>query len=487
MKHTHLFAALGSLTLALGLSEGALAQTEMSAWTATGRGGVATTFVTDYQAIGINASNLGWTSKYEGKTFTLGLLEGSYSLYSEALTKDEVRNTFIKTAKQEDLTYDEKIAAARDFTESGFAINLDVQAIGMALTTENAGGFAFGVRDRVRWFSKLSQPASEILFLGYNAPYFDQSFFTSATDTIATTNPDSINYASASVPNPMSDILDGSKLQLSWMREYSLSYGVKIAEGESVSIYAGAGIKYIQGIGYMDVQASGGQLNAYSALAPGFGVDYGSGSSLNPSSVDSSGSFSSVGSGIGFDFGVSIIANEKLKIGFAINDIGSVTWDGNVYQAKDTLLFDANDGGINSLNIFTESGDLAGDNGLFTWNGLAERKVKLPTMIRAGASYMFGEKFEAGVDFILPANEEPGNIDKAVIAVGADLKPIPWLRLSAGFITGGNYGFNLPVGLTVSIPSGSWEAGIASRDALTFFTSESPTLSLATGFLRFRF
>jgi hypothetical protein len=35
-------------------------QAEMSVYSATGRAGVATTFVTDYQAIGINPANLGF-------------------------------------------------------------------------------------------------------------------------------------------------------------------------------------------------------------------------------------------------------------------------------------------------------------------------------------------------------------------------------------------------------------------------------------------
>ena len=43
----------------LALPAAAWAQTELSNFTATGRGGVATTFATDYQAIGINPANLG--------------------------------------------------------------------------------------------------------------------------------------------------------------------------------------------------------------------------------------------------------------------------------------------------------------------------------------------------------------------------------------------------------------------------------------------
>ena len=362
------------LTLLLaGASVGTFAQTELSNWTATGRGGVATTFVTDYQALGINPSNLGWTSKYEGKTVTLGFLDLGASLYAEALSKDEVRNTFIKQIQQEDLTIEEKQNAAIDFTDAGFAINIDAQWFGAAVTTKKAGGFAISVRDRVRWYNDLSKDASEIMFLGFNAPYFDQTFYTTNLDTIATTNPDSINYSTASVPSPFSDIMNGSKISMTWYREFNLGYGIALKDGDDLSIYAGVGAKYLQGLGYVDVRADGDELVAYSALAPGFGVDYGSGSLSNPSAIQGdTTSFSSVGSGMGFDLGLSVIIKKKLKLGLAITDIGSITWDGNVYTANDTLLLNTNNDGLNSVNLFSEASDFTGENGVFSWGGVNE-------------------------------------------------------------------------------------------------------------------
>jgi hypothetical protein len=73
-----------------------------------------------------------------------------------------------------------------------------------------------------------------------------------------------------------------------------------------------------------------------------------------------------------------------------------------------------------------------------------------------------------------------------VIAVGGDIRPVPWVTLSAGFISGGNYEFKIPAGVTFMVANGTWEAGIASRDLITFFTENQPTLSLSFGFLRFR-
>ena len=60
-------------------------QIEYSSFTATGRGG-ATTFVTDYQALGINPANLGWHLEFEEKKFAMGFNEFTYSIHSGALS-----------------------------------------------------------------------------------------------------------------------------------------------------------------------------------------------------------------------------------------------------------------------------------------------------------------------------------------------------------------------------------------------------------------
>jgi hypothetical protein len=59
--------------------------------------------------------------------------------------------------------------------------------------------------------------------------------------------------------------------------------------------------------------------------------------------------------------------------------------------------------------------------------------------------------------------------------------------LSAGLVTGGDYDTKIPVGVTFIAGNGTYEAGIASRDAVTFFADRKPTVSLSMGFLRFRF
>lgn len=480
----------------------ASAQYEISSFTATGRGG-ATSFVTDYQACGINPANLGWDAEFEEKHFTMGMSEMTFSIHSDALSKDELRQEFkdiIHNKSTADWTMDEKRQAAKDFTNSGVAINGNLGSFGFAYNSEVFGGIAFRINDNFSTYMQLNETTSSILFEGKFAPYFDSLTYVdpNTMDTTVIANyhmqdADSIaNVANgfASSPSLIGQILNGSQLRASWTREYNLSYGRKIfGKDDVIEIFGGVGVKYIQGFAMVDVRSENDQLTAFSSVTPFFNIDYGSASSQNPSSVTQTGLLpNSVGNGYGMDLGLDLLIKNKLKVAFAVTNLGSVTWKGNVYSMNDTLVIDTYSEGLNNYNVLQAFTKLSGDNGVFTWEGQKELKQKLNSNFRLGASYVIGEIAQIGFDIIAPMNHDnPASLQKPLYGVGGDIKPIPWLRLSAGFMKGGNYDFSIPLGLTVTTNSGTWEAGVASRDAITFFTQNGPTLSLSTGFMRFRF
>jgi len=476
----------------------AIAQQEYSSFTSTGRGG-ATTFVTDYQALGINPAGVGMANPY-GKKMTMGFTEFTFSLHSQALTKQELRSTigsYVKGENQQTFTQQQKIDAAREFTDAGFAVNVDFGSFGFSFCDPTIGGFAFRVNDRFQWYSKLGKEASELLFLGFNANYFDSLVYNNGMgNTVIANNPnmsqDSINnvvLGFTNTPKMISQLLDGTVMNMSWTREYNLSYGRKVFGNDSTfALYGGVGVKLYQGLAYMDVNASNGQLYAFSSISPAFNIDYGTAAQSNPSSVTQTGKIPKpVGMGYGFDFGVNLLIKGKLKIGAAMSNMGSITWDGNVYTMKDTLVFDTDNPGAENYNIIGQFNDMGGDSGLFKWDGVSEKKVSLPTTYRFGASMKLGKVAELGFDVIIPGNDEAGNFRKPIIGMGGDITPIRWVRFSAGFMTGGNYDFMIPLGVTFIAQDGRWEGGIASRDVVTFFTQNGPTISFSTGFMRFRF
>jgi hypothetical protein len=482
----------------------ASAQHEYSSFTTTGRGG-ATSFVTDYQAVGINPANLGWTWRFEDKKVAFGLMENTFSIHSQALSKQDLRSAFWGSTKglinpdkrdtTNKLTYDQRMDAARDFTGSGFAINSDIGLFGFAFTHPKIGGIGFRVNMRNQFYSRLGKTASELLFLGRTAPYFDSLMVYDGVDTTTIANvagtydPNQVVSGFRGIPQMFNQILDGTLITFNSYVDYNLSYGHKVFEIDSVvSLYAGIGLKYVQGMGFMEIESKDGQLTAFSALTPAIPIDYGAAATLNPSAITQKGFFpNAVGRGFGIDLGLNAVILNRIKVAAAYTNAGTVTWDGNVYTVKDTLLFDTDNPGLESYSLFQSLGSFAGESGLLEWNGVATRKVQLPSLFRFGASVdIIPQKLELGFDAIFPTNNAPGQFERAMLGFGGDVRPIKWLELSAGFLTGGNYDFMVPLGITVFAPAGGYEFGIASRDALTFFLKNGPTISWSVGFLRFR-
>ncbi|MBL0045196.1 MAG: hypothetical protein IPP33_12635 [Flavobacteriales bacterium] len=287
----------------------------------------------------------------------------------------------------------------------------------------------------------------------------------------------------------MSTVLNGSNVSFTWYREFNVSYGRRIAATEKVQIYGGIGLKYLLGIGIIDMRAENNSFSGYSSLSPYFDINYGETARQNPSSVTAKNTLlpEAVGNGFGLDLGLSALIDEKWKAGFAVTNIGSITWKGNVYTADNGTLVELASNGLDNYNFFSGIDDFVTNGGLLEWKGSADRVVALPTNVRIGLGYVFGTKAEFGVDVVVPTNSEPGNYESAVIGIGGAVWPIKWLQLSMGVATGGSAATKLPVGITIIPGNGTWEAGIASRDAVTFFAEKNPTVSLSLGFLRFRF
>lgn len=469
----------------------AYSQHEFSVFTATGRAGVATTFATDYQAIGINPANLGLPGVYPEKKIALGFLESSSSIYTSALQSKELRESVFGFGSA-NFTYQQQVEAASKFVSNGFVINSDITLVGFHVAVEKFGGIGFSVRDRFQWNSNFSQNTADVLFLGYNANYVDFLKLKSGAVVPNSSNldpsvRDSVEYGYSSNPKKASDLLRGTTVKFSYLREYNVSYGRNIMESESLSIYGGIGIKYIQALGEINIDGDN-IANSYSSLSPAFGVDYGEAQKNNPNALSGSG-LKPIGRGMGFDFGITAVIKERLKIGASLINLGSITLDKNLYSFKDSDVDTITSSGFDSYNIFLEAQQLSGEGGLIQWEAMKSKKSSLPAMIRVGGSLRLGEKLEIGADVIMPANDAAGNFDKTIIAFGGDILPIPFLKISSGFVYGGNFesSLNIPLGITVIAGSqGSYEFGVATRDIYTYFAQQGPTLSFALGFLRFR-
>lgn len=486
MKYSLSLTMLGLMAISVSF-----AQTESSAFTNTGRA-VATPFATDYHCLGINPANLDLPSAFEGKSFTMGFMEIGASFYSEAFSKPEVRQN-VFSEEIESLSQADQVALATEFANSVNSADIDIMTMGFAKQTQNFGSFGFSVRDRIDFYSKMGEQLSDIIWLGYSSPYFNQVVLNTG-DTIANyqnmsqDSVDKIIQGLATFGNAKSiaELADGTDFKLSWLREFNFGWGKQFIDGEKLDLYGGVGFKLLVGQGMMTLQAENGKAEAFSALSPFFDIDYGT--AVSESSLpEGSSKFTKVGFGYGVDLGTTIIIKDKLILSAAVTDIGKVEWDGNVYALKDFDLTTFENEGLENIDFMEQITQLNGGDGILDWKGEKKISTKLASSLRLGAGLNLNERFKVGLDFIAPVSEGLGQYDKAVIAAGGQVSPVKWLQLQLGFMTGGNYDFKIPAGIVFSIANGTYEFGMASRDMITFFSDKQPTVSASMGFLRFRF
>lgn len=465
-------------------------QIEMSNFTATGRAGISSTLATDYQAQGINPANLAIEPTYDGMHQTFGLGEMGFSVFSDALSKFNLGSALFDPERR--LTWKEKYQAAENFANKGLSVNFDFLYAGYAWQKPSGGsGLAFTMRERAQWYSKFNTTAADILFKGLQSSYFDSLAIVSTFDSAINGLKFDTLGAISKFPKSLAEILNGTRISLSWTREYGFAYGVNVIHSFNWKLDIGVGLKYIQGIGYMDIASDGKKLTAFIAASPWFGIKF-----FEPDSnklVKKGGNLgflpNSAGQGVGFEFGATGVYRDKYRYSASVTDIGSINYETNVYEASDTLLSSITNNGFYNYNFFQNAQQFDGfQKDMIKWKGLQNRKQDLPTKLRLGFAIL-NERWNAGFETVIPLNNVAGNFAKPVYSIGGEYKIKDWLRVGSGFLFGGNYGNTvlMPFGITFITSGGLWEMGVASRDIITYVKSSNPVLSLSTGLLRFRF
>ena len=452
----------------------AYSQTALNVFNTTG-GGYSTTAVSDYQCLGINPANLGWS--WDNHMINIGLLETGLSIYTNALTKKQVNNDLFNNNVK--LSMSERVQAASDFSDTRLWGQGGITWLGVSVNFPKIGGFAFSVRDRFLWNTVLNSQAARFIFLGYHDPYFD---------SLVASNGDTTGYAKH--PKQATSVYAGTKVQFVWYREYNFGFGRKIIDNDDITLYGGIGVKYLVGYGALQYIDNGTSINAFSSLGPEFKIDYGE---PTPNPLTGS-SIKKVGQGWGVDIGFTLKLMKKLKIAVALNDIGSIKWDKNLYTAGNVSVYKITTPGISNYNIFTNS-QLINTDGLHgeppTWSGLDKKTVSLPMTFRGGASFQIIPQIEVGLDLLVPLNTKvPGSYDKAIIGFGGRFDPVKWVQLSVGMVTGADVGVSVPLGITfypIRNAGTAWQIGFAIPDVVTLFKKTNIMTGIAFGFLKLSF
>lgn len=480
------------------------AQFQQFSYSAVGKG-VATTYVSDYQCLGINSSALGWGPAYDKKHFTTGSSEFAFSFYSDSLTSDKLKSLYqsvrgaLSKNNQQTIDFQKQKESVANYAQAGVMMQFNYNWGGFAIQGKRLGGFAFNVREEYRWYSKLNQQTTDILFRGKYSSYFDSLQIVIGTDTSMIANSaalsqDTLNNVIAGVvkvPLNVSSITKGSEIKSSWNRSFNIGYGVKVfGDRDKMAVYIGAGARLIKSVAMFSLTSDDAGLRVSSSMSPNFNIDYGAIAGLNPSNFSEKGKLlpKAIGNGYGIDLSASVIFWKKIKVAMAINNLGSVTYKRNVYTVQDTLLTSINLSGISNSNITSSLNQLMSQGGLLRLQGKEKIVVANPSDLRLGASVHLGKVLSVGGDLVVPFNPEiPGSVKNTVIAFGGELRPLKFIALSAGYIRGGIYNTSIPMGVNFIFRDGAYEIGISSYDIYSLFSNNAHSVSAAFGFARVRF
>lgn len=159
-----------------------------------------------------------------------------------------------------------------------------------------------------------------------------------------------------------------------------------------------------------------------------------------------------------------------------------------MYSVADSVVGSMSVDGLSNYNITNSIYNFLEDGGILTLVGEEKYTVKNASTYRLGASVELGKIARLGVDVVGPFDaDNPGALQNPIVSFGGDIRPVKWMRLSAGYLGGGIYEYNIPVGVNFILGGGTYEFGISSRDVLSFFLNDSNSISTAFGFARVRF
>jgi hypothetical protein len=455
------------LLLAIAFATPLCAQIDMGIPSAAGKGGTSTAVVKDWEAVGINPSNLGWNSNYK---FSISLMSFGLSAQSKAMDFATLKHAMLHPS--DTFTTAEKQNYADLFTNpDGFNLTANVNWLATSVYFPKLGGLAFTVRDRAYGHVGLNHNAADILFNGINSSvYTDSSIYSKNISTI----------------------FDGCNITYLHFREANLAYGRRIMKfgtedsdgNPAIQIFAGVGFKFIWGMANVNGKIENGTILGQSAISTNYSINYGNIKNFTPEKTGSL--FNNVGTGMGFDFGSSVILKNKFRIALSVTDIGKINWTNNVLIASDTTMphLDTTNTGLNNWNVGSQAGFLFAANGFMNYKPAEDYSSNLPTRMRFGFGIKLGKRVDLGADLVFPLNKTLYNLSKPYLALGADIKIVEVVKVNVGVSGNGDLGYNVPLGITLG-PLGPLEFGLATGDALTFVDkSRNPNLSVCFGFLR---
>ncbi len=258
----------------------------------------------------------------------------------------------------------------------------------------------------------------------------------------------------------------------SYLRDYTFSYSRDFSDlipSPFKKLAFGVSVSYVQGLAMarteevktnivtnpdntIDIQ---GHILSYVALSPDFNVAYDFDSTMQDDDFTFTPFPSPAGTGVGFDFGFTAQWEDYLTFGFAINNIGSITWDNNVAKYESNTAFVLRD--ITDQDELDSLQDEISMDGVYI-DGIT---TSLPTVFRMGASLQVDKitsvvpgTLVVAADIVKGFNDEASNSTDMGLGLGVEWRPFAWLPIMTGLAFGNgrpDVAWSLGTGIDVGV------------------------------------
>jgi len=413
-----------------------------------------------YQALGVNPANLGRVNSFRTSS---GILQFGGTFHSEGLNLTQLLGLSLSNQAFDSSLRTSLLSQNMEPSEQfGYDANFDMNWGAFSVAGPKLGGLAVNVQDRVASTAEIPNPFFGVLLQGREASAFD-----------------SINNT-----NDLTSLGDGTRVSYSHIRALRLGYGRKLLGiGDLFSLYAGATVQYLWGIGYYQATVSDARFRSVAAFSDLYRVNFGDVNLQNPN--DQRRLLSNSGNGFAFDLGVSLDIGDRINVGASVVDIGGITWNKNVLEAEadfEALLDSVREGLINSYDLGEEVGNVYE---LVQPQPGEPFRTALNSHLRMNASFRVLPRMVLGADLVVPfrnANTMVVDRDAGVLTASMSWAVVPKVvSFGTGLIYSPSFGYRWPAGVTVGL--GQVGLSITTADFLTFITSRDPLASLSVAFI----
>ena len=424
-----------------------------------------------YKAIGINPANIGFYSRPDGHA-SLSVFAFTGSFYSEIWKRTRFHNQTLAFLNSETgQPVDKNNLRLLDLLRDDVKANAEMEYFAFSISTKVAGTFAFNAKTTVLAGMRLNDFTKGLVFSDDVQAYL--------IDSLVNKLYTEINSGSGLTTSGVLNMLNGTRLKLSAFHEINLNYSNRIVKTENLKLFGGIGTKFI--ITQFDFASSvnngevAGYLTNMSFLPSTAQADI-----VNLAS-DITGK--KVGTGIGFDFGLTLEVKEKLRFSLGVVDIGSIRWPITRFTLNDSI------SSAELFNNFVAANNL--ENGIFYYRTEDENKEILPAKLNFGVNYKLNKFVNFYLDVIKPLNNSQRNIDKTIVGFGTLLSAFGWVELRTGLTfndTRSPETVTMPFYISAILgKTTAFELGIGTADFISVLSPSRPSLSLNTALIRFQF